>query len=188
MEITEKLNIFYLSAIEAADRQSSDDLEEFKNSMEKIQQEYRQNKKMEIASRYQIEEGKLKRDINHRISEAVTEQKRQLNIHQQEKKKALFAVVEGMLKEYQKTEGYQRYLAEKIRMASRFARGQEIVIYLNPTDADKKEPLERETGCALTVSNIDFGGGIRAVVRSKNVLIDESFLTKLNQEREAYTF
>ena len=53
------------------------------------------------------------------------------------------------------------------------------------SDADKKEALEIKTGTELTVSAMDFGGGVRAVIRSRNILIDESFVTKLEQE-EAY--
>lgn len=188
MEITEKLNIFYTSAIDVANKQSSDDMREFTASMEKLQEEYKKNKKEEIDSRFHIEEGKLKRDVNRRVSEAVTEQKRKLNLHQQEKKEALFQVVETMLKDYKNTEEYDKYLISKIRMAREFARKEEVTIYLNPTDEDKLAYLEQETGCRLSISEIDFGGGIRAVVRSKNVLIDESFQTKLEQERNAYTF
>lgn len=188
MELTEKLNTFYASAIEVANKQSSDSMGEFTASMEKLQEEYRKNKKKEMESRYHIEEGKLKRDANRRVSEAITDQKRRLNLHQQEKKEALFGLVESMLKEFLKTEAYDRYLISKIRMAKEFARQEEVRIYLDPADAGKKTYLEQETGCALSISEIHFGGGIRAVVRSKNVLIDESFQTKLNQEREGYTF
>ena len=57
-----------------------------------------------------------------------------------------------------------------------------MVVYINPSDADKKQGLEQETGVELTVSSIDFGGGVRAVIRSRNILVDESFVTKLEQE------
>lgn len=188
MEITEKLNLFYMSAIEVANKQSSEEMREFTTSMEKLQAEFKKNKTEEMESRYHIEEEKLKRDVNRRISEAATEQKRKLNLHQQEKKEALFEVVESMLKKYRETAEYEAYLIAKIRMAKKFARQEEIIIYVDPADAPLKERLEHETGCTLTISREAFGGGIRAVVRSKNVLIDESFQTRLNQERDAYTF
>lgn len=188
MEITEKLNIFYESAIDVANKQSSDTMREFSKSMEKLRDEYKKSKKDEMESRYHIELGKLKRDMNCQVSDAIMEQKRQLNLRQQEKKQALFQVVEAKLKDYQKTDSYQEYLISKIRMAKEFARQEEIVIYLNPSDAGRQEYLEEKTGCHLTISESDFGGGIRAVIRSKNVLIDESFGSKLNQERDGYTF
>lgn len=188
MENKEKLNIFYTSALEAANKTSSEDMRQFSASMEKRMEEFRKQKKEELTSRYQTEAEKLKRDLNRQVSESVTELKRRLNGRQQEKKEALFDMVSLRLKAYRKTEEYNDYLTAKIRMAKEFARQEAVVIYIDPTDQDRKEFLEQACGCSLTVSQQEFGGGIRAVVRSKNVLIDESFQTKLNQEREAYTF
>lgn len=188
MEITEKLNIFYTSALDVANKESSDIMLEYAESMERVMEEFKNNKDAEIDSRYHMEEAKLIRDENRKVSEAATEQKRKLNLYQQQKKQALFEIVEQRLKDYQNTESYEQYLIGKIRMAKEFAREEEIIIYLNPTDAFRKDALEKETGCCLTISTMDFDGGIRAVIRSRNVLIDESFQTKLNQEREAYTF
>lgn len=188
MEITEKLNIFYSSAIDVANKQSSNIMREFTQSMNKLQEEFKENKKEEIESRYEIELSKMKRDVNRHVSEEIMEQKRQLNLYQQAKKQALFETVEAMLQEYQRTPEYDKYLIAKIRMAKEFARQEEIEIYLNPSDAEKKGYLEQETGCSLAISQENFIGGIRAVVREKNILIDESFQTKLNQEKDAYTF
>lgn len=188
MELMKKLNIFYSSAIEVANKQSNDEMREFKASMELLQEEFKENKKKEMETRCQIEEKMMLRDRNRRVSETVIEQKRKLNLRQQEKKEALFQAVEKKLWDYLKTGEYEEYLVSKICMAKEFARQEEIIIYLNSADGEKKERLEQRTGCALTISNVDFGGGIRAVIRSQNVLIDESFQTKLNQERDAYTF
>ncbi len=188
MENKEKLNIFYTSALEAANKRSSEDMRQFGVAMEKRMEEFRKQKKEELTSRYQTEAEKLKRELNRHVSEAVTELKRRLNEHQQEKKEVIFDMVSSRLKDYRQTERYRDYLIAKIRMAKEFARQEAVVIYIDPADQDQKEFLEQTCGCSLTVSQQEFGGGIRAVVRSKNVLIDESFQTKLNQEREAYTF
>lgn len=188
MELTKKLNMFYASAIEVANRQSSNDLKEFTLSMDKMMEEYKKNKMDEMESRYRVEEEKLKREENRQISQAVTELKRNLNLHQQEKKKALFTEVQEKLAHFRESEDYETYLIAKIKMARKFARKEKLIVYLDPADAGKKEHLEQETGCALCVSETDFGGGIRAEVRSKNVLIDESFQTRLRQEWDAYAF
>lgn len=188
MELTEKLNIFYTSVIEVAGKRSSDEIEEFQAAMDKQLEDFRKRKQEEETFRYQVEEEKQKRQVNRQVSEAAILGKRKLNQAQQAKKETLFGCVEEKLLEFKKTRAYDEYLRSGIRMAKQFARDEEITIYLNPTDAEKKEQLMQETGCALTVSDTDFGGGIRAVVPGKNVLIDESFQTKLQKEREAYTF
>ena len=188
MELTKKLNMFYASAIEVANKQSSEDLKEFTLSMDKMMEEFRKNKIDELESRYRVEEEKLKREENRQISQAVTELKRSLSLHQQEKKKALFAAVKEKLAHFRESEDYEAYLVAKIRMAEKFARQEALILYLDPADAAKKERLEQETGCELTVCETSFGGGIRAEVHSKNVLIDESLETKLRQEWDAYAF
>ncbi len=188
MKTREKLNLFYEAALNAANERSSQDMREFSASMEQMVQEFRKQKREEMEARYQTEAGTLLREKNRRVSEAQTEQKRRLNGYQQEKKALLFAAVEAKLAGYRGTPEYQDYLAGKIRMARAFARQEAVEIYLDTEDAFRREALERECGCGLLVSETSFGGGIRAKVPSKNILIDESFETKLNQERDAYSF
>ena len=55
-------------------------------------------------------------------------------------------------------------------------------------DEGKKEDLERRTGTRLTVSAEDFTGGMRAVIRGRNVLIDHSFKTSLANEYDQFIF
>ena len=90
--------------------------------------------------------------------------------------------VKQLLKEYQSTQEYQDFLKAKIHMALELAGKESVIIYINPSDADRKEELERETGAKLTISSIEFGGGIRAVIHSRNMLMDESFASRLEQE------
>lgn len=188
MENTEKLNIFYASAIEVANEQSREEMREYTISMKKLQEEFKQNKKEEIESRFQIEKGKLMREENRKVSNARTDLRRKLSLHQQEKKERLFAQVEKRLEEFRETEDYNKWMVSKIRMAKGFARREKLVVYISPSDVGRQAFLEKETGCKLTVDEKEFGGGIRAEVPSKNVLIDESFQTKLTQEWDDYTF
>ena len=188
MQIKEKLEVFRQSALEVANQQSRTELEAYEADSRQELEWFRKNKQKETESAFQMEEIKLRREINRRVSMELTRQKRILDACQQEKKQKLFEIVEQKLAEYQKTEEYENYLAVQIKKAAEFARTEEIVIYINPTDAEKKQMLEQKTGVKLTVSNIEFGGGIRAVIHSKNILIDESFATRLEQEKNAYTF
>lgn len=188
MKTREKLNLFYEAALNAANERSSQDMREFSASMEQMIGEFRKQKREEMEHRCLAEAGNLRREKNRRVSEAQTEQKRRLNGHLQEKKALLFGAVEAKLAEYRKTPAYQEYLVKKIGMAREFARQETVEIYLDAEDAFRKEGLERECGCGLFVSEKSFGGGIRAAVPAKNILIDESFETKLNQERDSYSF
>ena len=121
-------------------------------------------------------------------SKAQLELKREIGKTQMELKKKLFEEVETLLKEYMETEAYRRLLVEYIEKAAAFADGGEMTIYINPTDADKKDYLEEHTGMELTVSKEDFKGGIRAVLRGRNILIDHAFKGALESEYQKFLF
>lgn len=103
-------------------------------------------------------------------------------------KNQLFDEVKELLFTYMQTEEYLEYLTEHMKQAARFAGSQAVTIYINPTDLDKKDYLEDFTGMSVTISKEDFIGGIRAVIREKNVLMDYSFQAALEEEYEKFTF
>ncbi len=86
-----------------------------------------------------------------------------------------------------KTSEYFDLLAKQITEAKNFAGNEEVTIYINPTDISLKANLEANTKAVLTVSTIDFIGGTRAVIHDKNILIDNSFLTKLEEAKNSIT-
>lgn len=188
MEIKEKLELFQDAVLQTAGRQSESLLEEYKKSYKESLDAYEEQKSKEQGTSWRIIEAKLRKDSNRRVSEQALLLKKEYHELTEQKKEILFAEVEKKLIAYRETEDYRQNLAKAIIRAKKFARQEAVIIYLNPTDADWKKELEEQTGCKLTVSTIDFMGGIRAVIRSKNILIDESFATKLEQERENYSF
>lgn len=182
MKIKEKMEVFRKFTIDVANNESEASLRDFQSSCDRKLEAFRKNRQAEAEHRFQAEEAKIRRQANQEISREVLRQKRLVDNCKREWKDRLLGQVKCLLEEYQKTEGYQEYLASKIQMAKKVAGEEEVTIYINPSDADKKEALEARTGAELTVSAMDFGGGVRAVVRSRNILIDESFVTKLEQE------
>ena len=87
-----------------------------------------------------------------------------------------------------KTEEYKHLLVAYIEKAARFAGGEAMTIYINPTDADKKEYLEEHTGMTLTISKEDFIGGVRAVIHERNILIDRAFKGAIDNEYHKFVF
>lgn len=182
MQIKEKMKVFQKFAIDVANTESDALIREYQEACEKELEEFRKNKQTELEHKFQIEEAKIRRQVNRKVSKEVLRQKRILDHCKREWKEKLIEQVKILLEEYQNTEAYTDYLTAKIEMAREVAGKEEVTIYINPSDADKKEELEQKTKMELTVSSMDFGGGIRAVIRSRNILIDESFMTKLEQE------
>ena len=87
-----------------------------------------------------------------------------------------------------KTEAYNDFLVRCIRQAVDFAGEDPVVIYINPSDERKRSDLEDATRVRLTISAEDFIGGVRAVIRSRNILIDNSFKTQLRNEYDKFMF
>lgn len=188
MEINEKLDIFFEAAIAAANKQSEEMIEEQKEAYQQAIGDYEKSRQAGQKTRERAMEAKIKKEANRRVSEQAVLQKRAYHAALEEKKAELFAMVEKKLKDYRNTKEYEDFLIHHIKNAKAFAKGEDIVIYLAPSDEAKKAKLEQETGIPLEVSGEDFGGGIRAVIASKNILIDESFAGRLRQERDNYSF
>lgn len=182
MQIEEKLEVFRNFTIDVAKQKSDEMIAQFDRSCKQELEAFPQNKQAEMEHKIQIEERNIRRQVNSKVSGEMLRQKHILDECKRKWQVKLSDQVRLLLKEYQNTEEYKKYLIAKIHMAKKVAEQDSIIIYINPSDADKKTELEVLTKAELTVSKIDFGGGIRAVIRSRNILIDESFMTKLEQE------
>lgn len=182
MQIGEKLEVFRDFTLEVARENSSRIKAQYEEDCQQELEEFRKNKQSEMEHKIKMEERNLRRQMNSRVSGEMLRQKHDLDECKRKWKEKLMQEVQILLKEYQSTAEYRDYLTAKIKMAQKVAGNEPVMIYINESDKDKKAELEKETGAELTLSEIDFGGGVRAIIRSKNILIDESFLTRLEQE------
>ena len=139
-------------------------------------------------TRVKAEQVNAKQQLNMAMSKAQLELKRELGKTQNQLKVELFQEVEELVQNYMKTEEYKHLLVAYINKAAAFADGAAMTIYINPTDEDKKEYLEEHTGMALTVSKEDFIGGVRAVIKERNILIDRAFKGAIENEYREFIF
>lgn len=188
MEINEKLDIFYRASVSAADAQSREMLEEQKRIYQEMLADYEKRKEEEQQTRVRAAEARVRREINREISRAMVEEKMRCHAKQEEWKAELFETVAERIQKFRETEDYRRLLTEKIKEAQALADGGELTVYIDPEDAPLIERLKDETGCAAVLCDEPFGGGIRAVIPSKNVLLEESFSEKMKREREGFSF
>jgi vacuolar-type H+-ATPase subunit E/Vma4 len=186
MTLEDKLELFYKSAVEDAKAQSDALINEYEASLEKEFSVRRADVKRQARNSYRIEKEELLRDKNKKLSQAAKDVKRQVLEEEKSYAEILFSLVETKIREYMKTEAYENKLAEQILQAKEIADGAELVLYINASDEEKKSSLEEKTGTSISISTIEFIGGMRAVIRSNNILIDNSFFTKLAEEKETY--
>lgn len=188
MELKDKLEVFYQSVIEVARERNEKSLEHYKEEYAQNKKDFIKNKQSEMDALFHIEELRLTKELNRRVTSEMIEYKQKLRVSQSSLKEDLFLKIECKIRDFLATGEYEQYLVKKLEKAKAFAKENEIIFYLNQSDQHLKEKLEQQTNCHLTISNVDFIGGIRGVIRSKNILIDESFSSKLNQEKKDYVF
>ena len=161
---------------------------EHTNKLKGVYEQHREEAMRQSETRIRAEKITARQKKNLAVSQASLELKREYGRKQKQLKQKLFEEAEQKLYEFMKTEEYRNCLVRYIERAARYANGEEITIYINPSDADKKAYLEEHTGVELTVSREDFIGGVRAVIRNRNVLIDHAYKGALEQAYQDYEF
>ena len=159
-----------------------------KEALEKVFEDHRAEALRQSETRIKAETTNARLSLNQAAAKSQLEIKRRQGKVQQELKDKIFEEVMGLVNDYMKTEAYGDFLVKCIRQAVDFAGQDPVTIYINPSDEAKRPDLENATGAHLTVSAEDFIGGVRAVIRSRNILIDNSFRTQLRNEYDRFIF
>lgn len=186
MTLDEKLDRFYTAAIDSATSQNIQIVNEYKQSLQKIYDDHKEDALRKAEVTYHVESNNLIREKNRNLSVETIKIKRRISEKSDELTDLLFQDVAKKIDVFMKTSEYFDMLAAQITAAKDFARGEEITIYINPSDEALKVSLESKTEATLTISVNDFIGGTRAVIHSKSILIDNSFLTKYAEAKDAF--
>ena len=188
MTLEEKISHLQATSMEQARSEGNAIIDSHREALEKIFEDHKAEAVRQAETRVKSEITSAKLSLNQAAAKSQLEIKRRQGKVQQELKDKIFAEVLELAEAYMKTEAYDTFLEECIRRAVQFAGADPVVIYINPSDEGKKADLEAATGASLTVSAEDFTGGVRAVIRSRNILIDNSFKTQLRNEYDKFLF
>ena len=126
---------------------------------EKILNEHKENARKQAALQIAAEKERIARETNKNLSLGQIE-----------------------------TPKYDALLEAQIKKEKAFAGSSEIHIYIDPSDKEKQHLLSLRTDCDIRVSQYPFLGGTRAVIASKNILIDNSFETKIKEAEQDFQF
>ena len=158
MTVEEKLQHFTTYTMEEARKRCDAMLSEYTAALEQIFQEHQETKRRQEDLEIKTETDRLVRENNHRVSQTQMEIKRTLNQQQSELKDKLFSEVRDMLARFAETPAYQKLLIKQFKDALAFAKGEEIILYIDPSDAARRSSLEVEVGQMITVSSYPFLG------------------------------
>lgn len=187
MTLDEKLEHFYSSVIDSATKQNIEIVEDYKKTLQKNFDDRKEAALRKADANYRMASDNIIRERNRRLSAETMEIRRKVLERTAEITDQIFDEVKKKLDDYMKTPNYDELLSAQIISAKAFAKGDTITVYINPGDADKIPDLEKKTGVALTLSDRDFIGGIRAVIPNHSILIDNSFLTKLDEAKSNFS-
>ena len=188
MTLEEKIAHLQTTSMEQARAEGNAIIDAHKEALEKLFEDHRAEALRQSETRIKAETTNARLSLNQAAAKSQLEIKRRQGKVQQELKDKIFEEVRGLVNDYMKTEAYGDFLVKCIRQAMHFAGQDPVTIYINPSDEAKRSDLEDATGVHLTVSAEDFIGGVRAVIRSRNILIDNSFRTQLRNEYDKFIF
>ncbi len=188
MTLEEKLTYMQTVSMEQARAEGNAIIDAHREALEKIFNDHKSEMLRQAETRVKAETTNAKRTVSQALAKSQLEIKRSQGKVQQELKDKVFEEAVQLVNDYMKTEAYNDFLVKCIKKAEQFAGNDPVVIYINPSDAEKLAKLEAETKVRLTVSTEDFIGGVRAVIRSRNILMDHSFKTQLRDEYDKFLF
>lgn len=187
MNIDDKLQHFREVTINSAMLKKASLVDDYKTGLDIQFENYKKDalKKFEIQKKTTLES--IKRENSKNFAMQQQHIRRKLTHKHDELKEQLFGEVIELLNEFFKTEDYTKLLIKEINSSINIAPTEEITIFIDPLDKDKKEYLETQTGVTITISEYSFGRGMRAIIPSKNILVDNSFNYKINELKTDYT-
>ena len=188
MTVEEKIAHLRTTSMEQARTEGNAIIDSHREALEKVFKDHKAEALRQSETRIKAETTNARLSLNQAAAKSQLEIKRRQGKVQQELKDKIFEEVMGLVNDYMKTEAYGDFLVRCIRQAVHFAGQDPVTIYLNPSDEAKRADLEDATGVHLTISAEDFIGGVRAVIRSRNILIDNSFRTQLRNEYDKFIF
>ena len=188
MKLDIKLDHFYKSVIDDATAKSAAILADYKKQLYALYDKRREELLANQALTLKTETSNVAREKNKQLSSEALTIRRTISEKKDALKNTLFEDVSEKLRQFMTTPAYEELLITQITGALSFASGEPITIYLNPSDASKQHALEQRTNTPLTISTMDFIGGTRAVIHERHILIDNSFITKLTEEKEQFQF
>lgn len=184
MTTEEKLQRFHDICMEDAKAHYKKVVQEYEEGLKETLAEHLEDVKRRQDMRIRIETEKIKKEIKRRLSADQLKIKRQVSLKQDEYKDKLFQEAADKLRAYRETAEYRALLEKQIRDIQSFAKDKECEIFLCPGD----QGLLGGLPAGVKVSDEDFLGGTLAVIPSMNIFIDNSFRTRLEQEKHDFSF
>lgn len=189
MNIEDKLAHFMDVSKQTASEKHDKIIAQYKTQLDNIFEDHKTEALRKAALSEKIATDSLQRSFRKDLSHEQVTIKQNLSLKMNHLKNELFTEVLTLLAEFKQSPAYIQLLTDQILQAKAAAKdADDMTIYIDPEDSVYQKQLEEAANVPLTISSYSFMGGTRAVIPSKNILIDESFQSKIDEKRDHFNF
>lgn len=187
MELEEKMAYFETEVAKDIHSEIQEQLDQYEATLKSDLEDFKKNVERNFATRLQGEKENIRKANNKELSRVQISQQHELYIKEQQLKKALFKRFKEEIEKYKSTSDYIDQLTQMMAHFKDFAKEETYDVYIDPSDEKLIATLEEHTKHDIIVSNRHFLGGLRCVLRERDVLLDYSFSTLLEHVEDEFT-
>lgn len=189
MDLEDKFAYFETQVNQQAQDIIDEQVNQYRATLQKDYDEFVKNTNQEFDAKFVNAKKDMRKKLNKNISQSQIHLQRDLYLQEEKLKKTLFAEFNDAIQNYMQTDEYRNQLVVMINNLKDYAEKnrEELVVYINHSDQGMIETLFEETNANIQISDREFLGGVRGVLKDRQVLIDYSFSTLLANVEDSFT-
>ncbi|MCY7730858.1 V-type ATP synthase subunit E [Aerococcus urinaeequi] len=189
MDLEDKFAYFETQVNQQAQDIIDEQVNQYRATLQKDYDEFVKNTNQEFDAKFVNAKKDMRKELNKNISQSQIHLQRDLYLQEEKLKKTLFAEFNDAIQNYMQTDEYRNQLVVMINNLKDYAEKnrEELVVYINHSDQGMIETLLEETNANIQISDREFLGGVRGVLKDRQVLIDYSFSTLLANVEDSFT-
>jgi len=189
MDLEDKFAYFETQVNQQAQDIIDEQVNQYRATLQKDYDEFVKNTNQEFDAKIVNAKKDMRKELNKNISQSQIHLQRDLYLQEEKLKKTLFAEFNDAIQNYMQTDEYRNQLVVMINNLKDYAEKnrEELVVYINHSDQGMIETLLEETNANIQISDREFLGGVRGVLKDRQVLIDYSFSTLLANVEDSFT-
>ncbi|WP_195854046.1 hypothetical protein [Aerococcus tenax] len=186
MKLEEKMAYFKDQVTQQSQAEIDQQINQYRQTLEDDYQKFQEQTDETFAHRLVNEKEALRKENNKAISQIQINQQRELFLTEENMKLTLFQTFTKQIESYQKSEAYIEQLKKMLKNIQDYAGREKYDLYIDENDSHLRSQLESYASHPIIISDRPFMGGIRAVLRERQILVDYSFLTFLDRLKENF--
>lgn len=181
MKLEEKMAYFKDQVTQQSQAEIDQQINQYRQTLEDDYQKFQEQTDETFAHRLVNEKEALRKENNKAISQIQINQQRELFLTEENMKLTLFQTFTKQIESYQNSEAYIEQLKKMLKNIQAYAGREKYDLYIDENDSHLRSQLESYASHPIIISDRPFMGGIRAVLRERQILVDYSFLTFLDR-------